>query len=292
MEMKIKRIAKDLLAKGKVDAIIGYRQGSLAHMTEPFLARTAQDAEQLVFNTNCRMNLAVYLTPELFKTHKKVAVTAKGCDSRNMVTQIQENRYSRDQVYIIGLPCTGMADKTKAAAGLTGEDTLQDNCRTCISRNPVISDIMAGKPVAELSLDESRFEDVAALEAMTPEAKEIHFKEMLSACTRCYACRNACPLCYCPTCFVDESRPQWVGKTVAPTDVMTYHLVRAFHDAGRCTDCGACEAACPMDIPVRTFTRKTIKDAKTAYGWETGMDLSLRPPLDRFDLKDPEDFIM
>lgn len=292
MESSIIEIARNLLEKGEVDGVIGYRRATLPHMTEPFMAETPEAAEQLVFNRNCRMNLAVYLTPQLFKSKKRVAVTAKGCDSRNMVTQIQENRYTREQLYIIGVPCTGMTDKTKALSDLPTDEILQANCRTCVSRNPVISDALAGEPVEELSLGESRFEDVATIESMTSAAKEAYFKEMLSACTRCYACRNACPLCYCSTCFVDESSPQWVGKTVAPTDVMAYHLVRAFHDAGRCTDCGACEAACPMGIPVRTFTRKTIRDAKAAYGWETGMDLYLRPPLDRFGLKDPEDFII
>ncbi|HCY84202.1 MAG TPA: 4Fe-4S ferredoxin [Desulfobacteraceae bacterium] len=322
----LRDIAKKLLEEGRVDAVLGFRQSSLAHMTEPFLATTAEQADQLVFNSCCRMNLAVYLTPDLFRSGRpesgkkspRVAVTAKGCDSRNIVTQIQENRYKRDQVHIIGLPCTGMADKAKLlAAAPEGIDTitekngtlilsrdgketvvsktevLQSNCLSCIIRNPVIRDEMAGDPVPELDMDShpDRFADVAEIEALSPADKAGFFETLVSDCTRCYACRNACPLCYCPVCFVDESRPQWVGKTIAPTDVMAFHLLRAFHDAGRCTDCGACEAACPMDIPMRAFTRKTIKDAREGFGWETGMDLNLRPPLDRFDLKDPGDFI-
>lgn len=323
---KLRAIARSLLENGQVDAVVGFRQGSLAHLTEPFMAVTPDQTDQLVFNSACRMNLAVYLSPKLFQPGRftpdrpgkevRVAVTAKGCDSRNMVTQIQENRYQRDQVHIIGLPCTGMADKVKLLAAApdgidtvteqgdklilsrNGQDTvvsksevLQSNCRTCISRNPVIWDEMAEEPVPQPDPGEERFSDVARIEAMTPADKADYFNTLVSGCTRCYACRNACPLCYCPVCFVDESRPQWVGKTVAPGDVMAYHLVRAFHDAGRCTDCGACEAACPMDIPIRAFTRKTIKDAKEAFGWETGMDPELRPPLDCFDLGDPEDFI-
>lgn len=310
METMLRTIARELLEKGEVRAVIGFRQGSLPHMTEPFMARTPDQADQLVFNANCRMNLASYLTPTLMNSDLmtsapkgpdpkgsnqdrpgKIAVTAKGCDSRNIVTQIQENRFSRDQVYIIGLPCTGMTDRTAAAAGLSGEDHLQSNCRTCISRNPVMSDVMAGDPVPEPSDTQDRFADVERIEAMAPDERAAFFNDLVSSCTRCYACRNACPLCYCPTCFVDESNPQWVGKTVDPTDVMAYHIIRAFHDAGRCTDCGACEAACPMDIRMRLFTRKTIQDALGAYGWETGMDPALRPPLDRFDTRDREDFI-
>ena len=289
-QKEIRHIAARLLKEKTVDAVIGYRQGSLPHITQAFMARTPQEAETLVFNRHCRLNLAAYLTPERMGKGDtgKLAVVAKGCDSRNMVTQIQENRYARENVHIIGVPCTGMLDKSKLAAG---EEALQSNCTTCIARNPVIHDEMAADPVPELELGSERFADVRRIEAMAPDEKAAFFEEIVSGCTRCYACRNACPLCYCPTCFVDESRPQWVGKTIDPTDVLTYHLVRAFHDAGRCTDCGACEAACPMNIPMRHFTRKTVSDTVRAFGCETGMDLNLRPPLDRYDLKDPEEFI-
>lgn len=308
-EKEMRKIAVRLLEEGRVDAVIGYRQGSLPQITRAFMATTPAQADELIFNRHCRLNLAAYLTPERLgrigsarktsgnekigdKKSGKVAVVAKGCDSRNLVIQIQENRYAREDIHIIGVPCSGMLDK---AALARGEEVLQSNCTTCIRRNPVIHDDLAGDPVPELDLEmdteKGRFADVEAINAMAPQDKADFFKEMVSGCTRCYACRNACPLCYCPTCFVDEARPQWVGKTVDPTDVMTYHIIRAFHDAGRCTDCGACEAACPMSIPMRHFTRKTVADTVAAFGCESGMDLNLRPPLDRFDLKDPEDFI-
>ncbi len=313
----IQSMAAGLLEKGEVDAVIGYCRGSLPWMTQPFMARTPEQAKKLMFNAHCRMNLAAYLNPDRFKGETgRIAVFAKGCDSRNMVTQIQENRYRREQIHIIGLPCTGMVDKTrlfKQAGGdilsmteqgeelvltlATGEkrlaraDLLQDNCKTCISRNPVMFDELVGEKVDELDMGEDRFKDVTGITAMDTEKRKAFFADMVSSCIRCYACRSACPLCYCPTCFVDESAPQWVGKTCDPTDVMTFHLVRAFHDAGRCTDCGACEAACPMDIKMRAFTRKTIYDCKQAYGWETGMNPDSRPALDQFSLKDPNEFI-
>jgi ferredoxin len=90
---------------------------------------------------------------------------------------------------------------------------------------------------------------------------------------------------------VDESGPQWVGKGQNKTDVDTFHFLRAFHCAGRCTDCGACVEACPMGINVRDFTRKLNKDALDMFGWEAGLDIAKRPPLDAYSPDDPNDFI-
>jgi ferredoxin len=308
---KIKEISKKILSEGEVDCVVGFRKGSLGYMSEPFIARTEDAADEFVFDCNCRMNLVNYITDK----KEKIGIVVKGCDSRNLTTHIIENKIKRDQLYIIGVPCTGLADKNALIAAAEGEitsveddgetvtikgegfekkmpknDVLQSNCKTCIRRNPVIFDEMVGDEVPELELTD-RFADVEKIEAMSSDEKWAFFDDLLSECTRCYACRNACPLCYCPTCFVDESRPQWVGKGTDPIDVKTYHFLRAFHDAGRCTDCGACEAACPMDIKMRYFTRKTIKDCVDKYGWEAGMDLEQRPALDQFKLDDPEDFI-
>jgi ferredoxin len=136
-----------------------------------------------------------------------------------------------------------------------------------------------------------RYEDVNKIEALKPEDKNKFFNDLLNPCIRCYACRNACPLCYCPTCFVDESRPQWVGKSQEAADVKTFHFLRAFHCAGRCTDCGACERSCPVGINMRVFTKKLEKDCLDLFDWEAGMSLDVRPPLDTYKPGDPDDFI-
>ncbi|WP_300457358.1 4Fe-4S dicluster domain-containing protein [Desulfobacula sp.] len=308
---KIRELSFELLDKGEVEKVIGFANGTIPMATSPIAITSTKDIETLVFNSTCGLNLANYI-----RQHKgKIAVIAKGCDTRNIVTHIVENQVQRDQLYIIGVPCNGMIDKTKIASlfeddiiefsedgnaltvksalkeeTLNKTDYLRQNCRLCLHKNPVIYDALAADLVEEQTL-ESPYPDVKKIEAMTPDTKWQHFQDLTKNCIRCYACRNACPLCYCPTCFVDESGPQWVGKGQNTTDVNTFHFLRAFHCAGRCTDCGACVEACPMDINVRDFTRKLNKDVFDLFGWEAGLDITKRPPLDAYSPDDPDDFI-
>ena len=308
---KIRTISERLLKESKVDMVIGFRKGTVPMMNEPCIVTNSENVKELVWDSSCGINLANYLTDR----KEKIAIIAKGCDSRNIVTHIIENKIKRDRLFVIGVPCKGMIDRHKIASMFEEEiievieeenkiivrgndsekvfkktEVLQENCAICVHRNPVIYDELIADLVEEQK-DVDRYEDIRMIEAMQPEKKQDYFNNLLSACIRCYACRNACPLCYCPTCFVDESRPQWLGKSIDSVDIKTFHLLRAFHCAGRCTDCGACERACPMGINVRLFTKKLEKDCLELYGWEAGMSLDERPPLDTYKPDDPEDFI-
>jgi len=309
---KIREAARRLLSEKRVDVVIGFRKGTVPFMNEPFLVKSIDQVDQLYWDSNCGINLANYLP----KRTDRVAVVAKGCDSRNIVVHLLENQVKREQVYILGVPCKGMLDRRRIAAELKGKEAqlveetdqkvrvtgrdldvtldraafLQENCSICVHPNPSLYDELLGDLVQEQQ-DVDRYSDVRRVEAMSAEERWKYFEDLTASCLRCYACRNACPLCFCPQCFVDESRPQWLGKTIDPNDTRTFHFMRAFHIAGRCTDCGACERACPVGIKVRQFNKKLEKDVKDLYGYEAGLSLDERPPLDTFKPGDPEPFI-
>ena len=307
----IRKVSEKLLQDGVVDMVIGFRKGTMPMMNEPCLVKRPEEVKNLVWDSNCGINLANYVTDR----KEKIAIIAKGCDSRNLVTHIIENKIKRDQLFIIGVPCKGMIDRHKIALmceneisevmendgtiivkgksfekSFTKQDMLQQNCAVCIHCNPVIYDELVADLVEEQK-DVDRYEDVRKIEALAPAEKWAYFDELLAPCIRCYACRNVCPLCYCPTCFVDESKPQWVGKSIDPIDTRTFHFLRAYHCAGRCTDCGSCTRACPMGIDVRAFTKKLEKDCFEQFAWEAGMSIEERPPLDTYKPDDPENFI-
>ncbi|MFQ5485434.1 MAG: 4Fe-4S ferredoxin, partial [Desulfobacterales bacterium] len=215
---KIKEMAADLLKQKEVDMVIGFRKGTVPMMNEPTFVNRTEDITALVWDSHCGINLANYLP----NRKEKIAIIAKGCDSRNIVTHIIENKIQREQLVIIGIPCKGMIDRRLIELRSEGEvleaqedddniiirgvrfeqnfrktEVLQKNCEICTHRNPILYDQLAADPVKEQT-ETDRYEDIRCIEAMDPKEKRDFFDNILKPCIRCYACRNACPLCYCP----------------------------------------------------------------------------------------------
>ncbi|NPA49669.1 MAG: 4Fe-4S ferredoxin, partial [Thermodesulfobacteria bacterium] len=233
-----------------------------------------------------------------------------------IVVLLQEGQLKREDLYLVGIPCPGMLDPSKVRQKapeikaiednlsdevfivtseekmkFSREELLRGNCRECRHPTPPLYDERIEAPARPPASEPyARVEEIEALDISS--RWEWFEKEIVSRCLRCYACRQACPLCYCPTCFVDDSRPQWVGKTRDPVDTALYHLVRAYHLAGRCVDCGSCEAACPMDIPLRLLTKKLEKEALRAFSFEAGLDPEAPLLFTSFSEDDPEDFML
>ena len=68
-----------------------------------------------------------------------------------------------------------------------------------------------------------------------------------------------------------------------------FHIIRAFHVAGRCTDCGECSRVCPQNIPLHLLNRKFIKDINEFYGtYQAGEDPGAKPPLGTYTKNDRE----
>lgn len=308
----IRQTAQRLLEEKRVDLIIGFENGTLPLRSSPCFIRGSDEVERLTWNSSCENNLAKYLPGR----KERVGIIAKGCDSRAIVGLIQEKQIERDQLVIMGVPCCGMIDRRKVEQVLGGEeileaeekdeeillkgldfekvlpmaDLLHQSCKVCRHRNPVIYDFLLGEEVPE-SEDVDEYADVREFETKSAEQRWAYFAKEVNKCIRCYGCRNACPFCYCRECFVDNSQPQWIGKTVDPTDTQLFHLIRAFHLAGRCVDCGACERACPVGVDLRKLNKKLEKDVEEMFRHKAGLSLEELPPLATFKLEDQQEFI-
>lgn len=308
----IKEAVQRLFEEDKVDLIIGFEEGSLPLRTTPCFARNAQEAEKLIWNSGCDNNLSVYVP----KRKGRIGIVAKGCDSRSLVGHLKEKQIERENLVIIGVPCQGMVnrkllEKKLGDRELSGieekpeeivlkgdgfEETvkkselLPDNCKTCKHKNPVLYDILIGEKVEE-GKEADEFEKIKEFEAKTSDERWDYFSQEIKKCIRCYACRNACPLCYCKECCVDSSQPQWFGKSIELSDSQVFHLMRAFHTTGRCVDCGACMRACPMEVDLRFLNKKIEKDVRGLFSFEAGINPDEPPPLATFKPDDPEEFI-
>ena len=289
--------AARVLTDGTVAAVIGYRAGSEPFRARPAFVRAAEDAPQLVLNPLCINDLANYLP----KRKEKAAIVVKGCDGRALELLIRENQVKRADVHIIGVACTGTVDPDKLAAredvdlrafeGIRREgeefvitqggqelrvpvvELLRAQCLVCTEPTPPIFDTLLGEPQPVLAVTPAD-PTLAATDTMALAERLAFFARGFERCIRCLACVRACPACYCTTCFAEQARPQWVPRSVGLDENRMFHLGRAMHLAGRCVDCGACEAACPVDVPLRELNARLRREVAELFG--------------EIDWKDPE----
>jgi len=313
IDSDIRKVVASILDEGKADLVIGYAAGSLPFRTTPHFARTPEEAQKLVWNPLCENNLARYLTK--FKG-ARVGIVAKGCDVRSIIGLLQERQIKRDDLHIIGVPCVGVVDRKKVERVVADnditeiefddgalvvktvdfekkfplEEVVHDTCLECATRNPLVYDTLLGDKVSELeNIDE--FAEVRKFMAMSVDERWEYFRREMQKCILCYACREACPLCFCNECFIDCTNPKWSGKSDKESDVQFFQIIRMFHLAGRCVGCGACSRACPMDVKLWRYLNKSRLDAKELFGYRAGIDENSSPPLTAYKEDDPNDFI-
>jgi len=110
-------------------------------------------------------------------------------------------------------------------------------------------------------------------------------------CVRCYACREACPLCSCVQCVADKTRPRWIDSSATPDGNWLWNVTRAFHLAGRCIECGACTEACPVGIPLSALSIHLNRVIEQSFGSRQDGEAA-RSALLSFRLEDEAPFIM
>lgn len=316
VEEMLREEAGKLLAKGEVKCIIGWeRVGSLE--ARPLFAKSPEESRKLHYSPLCSSNLATYF--KLNGVQGKIGLVVKGCDSRAVVQLIQEKIVDREKVVLLGVPCAGVVDsrelekklrergiqpssvkeisiekgKVRVEAEKPAEfergEIVSEACINCQHPTPVLYDSMLGEAVNAFGIE--NYGDVKEIERMTLEERRNYWVNNFERCIRCYACREACPLCYCKQCSADKTTPVWMWKSVKPSENAFFHLMRAFHMAGRCVGCGACERSCPRGIPLLKLFRKMEKDVKEMFGHKAGMDVNQKPLLATFSEGDSEEFI-
>ena len=306
MQEKLIARAKELLAEGKVQKVVGWRKGLFDYDVTPSVFTSAEDLENnFVFNEFCGANLSKYLvkitreieikksTTRMNNTMAKqrdpnaqdapipsevALVFLKPNDTYSFTQLLKENRITRDDVYAIGVPC---------------QDTLKgaEPCGNCAGKKPVSCDEYIGvDPNAEVAQNTARMAEVEKLEAMSEAERFAFWQNEFSRCIRCNACRDICPACTCEKCVFDNPNSGVENKSPANSfEEKMFHIIRAFHVAGRCTDCGECSRVCPQNIPLHLLNRKFIKDMNEFYGeYQAGAEVGSRAPLVDYTTEDLE----
>ena len=316
---------KETISREDVRYIVGYEKGTYGFETTPSFAYNPEDAEKFIFNPLCTKNLAVYpileeklpLKRDEQEDTRKIGVVVRGCDSRAVVQLLQEKGLARDNLVLIGVTCPGVINIKKlkekfpnqteytdvkeekeqyiftidnSVQKIPKEELLANVCKECAYPNPVIYDILIGDEVEVAT--EQIYSDVREFEEKTLSERWEFWEKHFENCIRCYACREACPLCYCKTCMADLLDPQWIRRSVNLSENTAWNIMRAFHLAGRCVSCGECERACPAEIPLMKLNKMLEKEIKELYYYTAGMDPEEKTLFGTFNPDDPEEFIM
>ncbi len=311
---------KEAMASGKIKTFLGWRDIlGLPGKNRAFVAKTPDEADRLVFTSFSRENLTrllggkTYYMPELGKG-QKLGVMVKGCDCRNMLANIAENKLNREKLWVVGVKCPGTVDVERLRTSLPSDikaiadddktlhvetidaqkvdvaraDFLDVRCLRCKYPEPLQADLTLPddnkKPPV---VDPEQFMDTY-LDRPFKERQE-YILSQLSRCTMCFACRDSCPGCYCnENCVMDYPKlPEpYLNKSTNLPSILMYHFIHYFHLSDRCTNCGECSRACPEGIPLNIITDMLSHMQKREWNFESGTSDEAKTPLELYRVEE------
>lgn len=259
--------AKELLESGRVKVVIGYGEGSGKNV-RPLFVRNSAAVSQLVWDQRCRQNLAVYLSKPEIKKMGMAAIVTTPVVVKSIVQLIAERQLKSNELVVLAIEETLVVE-------LTDDASLEKY----VASHPVKFPPHVNK-------------EIETLAAMSVEERFSFWQEELSRCFKCYACRSSCPLCYCERCITECNQPQWVDVAPHPLGNFEWHINRAMHLAGRCVQCGSCNIACPVGIPISLLTIEAARIVEREFGQYAGTQCNAPAALSSFRVEDKETFIL
>jgi ferredoxin len=260
--------AKELLENKTVSVVIGYEAGPTG-IARPAFITDPSKAEKLIYDERCVHNLAVYITKSEVKKLGKMAITATLPVMRSIMMLLSEQQVVADDIIVLGISSEGKLLDISDITVLQGFIEKSD----------------LGNPEKEKKL-------LAELNKMSSEEKFAWWEKELSRCIKCYACRQACPMCYCTRCAVEVNQPQWIPVQSNTEGNIEWHILRAMHLAGRCISCGECGRACPVGIPCHLLTMHLVDETHKYFNVYAGTSDKMKSVLSVYEPGDKENFII
>ena len=245
---------KAWLEEGTIDIFLGYKEIDHHPLPHCFTKERLDEVEDLVLSP-------VRYSLEKIATHMaavepdiKIGMLARDCNGRALNVLYLWNQLNPDNVSTLNVNCCPSRLKEHGDCSYLEPETV-------------------GAYKRRVGVDNNlRPEDV---EAYGQTERLDRWMYEFQKCIKCYGCRNICPVCFCKECSLEHD--ELVGTGPLLPDVPVFHMVRAVHMAGRCIDCGLCEAACPMDIPLRLLYQKVNQIVMDLFDYETGTSAE-QPP--------------
>jgi ferredoxin len=260
--------AKMLLEEKSVNVVIGYEAGTGGTARPAFISESA-DAEKLIYNEHCVHNLAVYLSKQEVRKMGKIGIVAALPVMRSILMLIAEHQVDPENIVIMGISHDG------SLLDIENIQVMKD----------YISKSDPGNP--------ERYKDkLAELNKLSMEERFEYWQKELSKCIKCYACRQACPMCYCTRCAVEVNQPQWISVKSDISGNMEWHILRAMHLAGRCISCGECGRACPVGIDCHLLTMHLSDQVYKYFRVYAGLSEKMSSVLSTYEPNDKENFII
>ena len=187
-------------------------------------------------------------------------------------------------------PIPRMADLACGKWGLNGErGTFVELCSTkgkVLFEKAVSEGIIEIKSASKEQIQLRKQEETKKIDFANARQKvdfakpedKFYWLSQLQACIKCYGCRDACPLCHCKRCVLERDVPETVERGVIPPPA-TFGMIRLFHVACYCVNCGQCEDVCSADIPISELAHYLSKNATELFDYESGANMDVRLPL-------------
>jgi len=235
------------LEKGTIDIFIGYKTINEHTIPHCFTKSNLDEVDELVVGPMRYPLEGIATDIAADQPDAKIGLLVRDCNTRALNVLYIWNQLDRDHIKTITVNCCPSRLKQHG---------------DCSYLEPE----KAGAYKKQVGLDSNM--DTSDLEAFGQEERLGRWMYEFQKCIKCYGCRNICPVCFCKECSLEH--PDLVGPGKLPPDVPIFHLVRAVHMAGRCIDCGLCEDACPVDIPLRLLYRKVNEIVLDVFDYDTG----------------------
>jgi ferredoxin len=245
---------REWLDQGRVDVFLGYKMLN-GHPLPHFFTKVNLDEVDDLITSAARYSLEKIATkiaaeyPEM-----KIGLLVRDCNQRALNVLYVWNKLNPDNVETINVNCCPSKLKERGDCSYLKPGKI-------------------GSYKKMVGIDNNM--EVEEAEEFSQKERFNRWMYEFQKCLKCYGCRDICPVCFCDECSLEH--PDLIGTGSIPPEVPIFHLVRAAHMGGRCIDCGLCEDACPVDIPLRLLYRKVNETVSDVFDYKTGTSVDQSP---------------